>query len=296
MTSREVRENLQKIEGLVRTIEGSADPNVRASAVDLMKALMELHGAGIERMMDIAFEDPVRGAETIDRFADDELVAGLMLLYGLHPLDFDTRVRQALEKVRPYLLSHKGDVELLATNDGVVRLHLRGSCDGCASSAMTLELAIEEAIYDAAPDLVAIEVEGMPEPVKATGLVQISASSARTDATAAREHPGWEDVAGAVSISSGSVASIEIRGRPVLFCRVGETLYAYGNACANCGGTLAEARLDATSLVCPSCGERFDALRAGRALDRPSLHLEPFPLLVETGRAKIALPALRASA
>ena len=60
--------------------------------------------------------------------------------------------------------THKGDVELVEVNDGVVRLRMQGSCHGCPSSAMTLKNAIEEAIYAAAPDVSTIEVEGVVEP------------------------------------------------------------------------------------------------------------------------------------
>jgi hypothetical protein len=35
-------------------------------------------------------------------------------------------------------------------------------------------------------------------------------------------------------------------------------------------------------------------MRAGRCLDIPDRHLEPFPLLVENGQVKVALPALAA--
>ena len=62
--------------------------------------------------------------------------------------------------MRPYLGSHGGDVELLdVTADGVVRLRMLGSCDGCPSSAVTLKLAVEGAIEAAAPEITAIEVE-----------------------------------------------------------------------------------------------------------------------------------------
>ena len=172
MNTKEFQQRLQKIEGLVRNIEAAADPVVRASAVELMQSLMELHGAGIERMMEITFDTGTVGSEIIDRFADDPLVASLLLLYGLHPADIETRVMQGLAKVRPYLQSHGGSVEMLGIADGVVRLRLEGSCNGCASSAMTLKLAIEEAIYEAAPDLTAIEVEGVVEQPP-SGLIQL---------------------------------------------------------------------------------------------------------------------------
>ena len=59
--------------------------------------------------------------------------------------------------------SHGGGVELVGLEDGVLRLRLHGSCDGCPASASTLELAIRQALDEAAPDLDGIEVEGLVE-------------------------------------------------------------------------------------------------------------------------------------
>lgn len=178
---KEFQQSLEKIEALVRVIESSADSNIRASAIELMQALMDLNSAGLERMMEITFDSGDQGGEIIDSFARDDMVSNLLLLYGLHPLDMESRVLQALDKVRPYLRSHGGDVELLSITDGAVRLALQGSCDGCASSAMTLKLAIEEAIYEAAPDIIALEVEGVvtqsTEP--AAGLVQLKSAASK---------------------------------------------------------------------------------------------------------------------
>ena len=91
--------------------------------------------------------------------ASDDLVASLLLVHGLHPHDVTTRVHRALEGVRPYLASHDGDVELLAvTGDGAVHLRLLGSCEGCPSSSVTMELAVKDAIAAAAPEVTSIEV------------------------------------------------------------------------------------------------------------------------------------------
>ncbi|MBS1791383.1 MAG: NifU family protein [Acidobacteria bacterium] len=286
---KDFQQRLQKIENLVQTIESSADPLVRASAVELMQSVMEMHGAGIERMLEIVFE--AGGSEIIEQFAEDELAANLLLLYGLHPLEIETRVMQALDKVRPYLQSHGGNVELLGVADTVVRLKLQGSCNGCASSAMTLKLAIEEAIYEAAPDVTGLEVEGVSGEAPRSGLVQLTSRNQNGSAHPTESAKGWEEVQGLPELTQGAVQRIEVAGRPILFCHVGESFYAYGDACPECGRTIMAASLEATSLVCPSCGQRFDVMRAGRGLDKPSLHLEPFPLLMEKGRAKIALPA-----
>ncbi len=70
-------------------------------------------------------------------------------------------MRYALESVKPRLGLHGGDVDLIGvTPDGVVRLRLEGNCHGCPSSQVTLKSSIEEAIYAAAPDVSALEVEG----------------------------------------------------------------------------------------------------------------------------------------
>lgn len=292
---KEFQQSLEKIEALVRIIESSADSSIRASAIELMQALMDLNSAGLERMMEITFDSGEKGSELIDSFARDEMVSSLLLLYGLHPLDMESRILQALDKVRPYLHSHGGDVELLGITEGVVRLALQGSCDGCASSAMTLKLAIEEAIYEAAPDTIALEVEGVvkQQAKPAAGLVQLKSVAGKNVSAQQVGDTGWKDVQGLTALLNGDVRSIDVTGRSVLFCRLGETFYAYSDACPNCRQTMQMASLEATALACPTCGQRYDVRFAGRGLEQPNLYLEPFPLLVEQGQAKIALPVLQ---
>jgi Fe-S cluster biogenesis protein NfuA len=166
----------QRIEGLIARIEAAPDPVARTDALNLAQSLMELHGAGLDRIMEIVARAGASGYALMDDFAGDDLAAGLLLLYGLHPHDLETRVMKALDGTRPYLQSHGGDVELLGVTDGTVRLRLAGSCRSCSSSTMTLKLAIERAIYDAAPDVTEIVTEGeiaVKGPATANGLVQL---------------------------------------------------------------------------------------------------------------------------
>jgi Fe-S cluster biogenesis protein NfuA len=83
----------------------------------------------------------------------DPQFAGLLIIHGLHPLDLETRLLRALDKVRPYMESHAGTVEFLGLRDGVARLRLKGTCKSCPSSKVTLELAVRKAIEEACPDL-----------------------------------------------------------------------------------------------------------------------------------------------
>lgn len=290
---------MEQVEGLIRRIENLPDATARATALELVQALMEFHGAGLERLMEIVAEAGEPGYALFDNFAADDLVGSLLLLYGLHPLPIEARVTKALEKVRPYLDSHGGNVELLSTADGIVRLRMQGSCKSCPSSAMTLKLAIEEAIYAAAPDVVAIEAEGVTEQPAATGFVQIGksangkANGKQNGAKAqdAKASEAWQEVNDLSSLTSSNVRLMEVSGRSILFCRLGESFYAYGNSCPGCGSDLQGAHLEVTSLVCPQCRQQYDVIRAGRGLDQPDLHLQPFPLLFEQGRAKVALPS-----
>ena len=164
----QLRERIRKIDSLLQEIERFKDPQAKGKTREIVQSLMDLHGAVLHRMMDRIAESNASGKALIDSLANDELIEGLLLLYGLHPLDLEARVRQALDKVRPYLHSHGGNVELLGIEDGVVRLRLQGSCHGCPSSAMTLKQTIEEAICEKAPDAVSIQVVGedpAPQPL-----------------------------------------------------------------------------------------------------------------------------------
>jgi Fe-S cluster biogenesis protein NfuA len=128
---------------------------------ELIGTVLELYGAGLERVLGIvddAGDDalPVRQA-----LLDDGVVSSLLLIHGLYPITLEERVVEALDSVRPFLASHGGNVELLSVEDGVARLRLEGSCNGCPASAETLENALKEAIDATAPDLLGLQVEGV---------------------------------------------------------------------------------------------------------------------------------------
>lgn len=158
---REFRKRIERVESLIHEVEQFTDPEARAKTQEVLRTVIELHGAAMERILEKLADSGGPGLALIDALAGDELVGCILLLHGLHPLDLETRVRQALEKVRPMLRSHGGNVELLGLAGGVARLRMLGSCDGCPSSAQTLKTAIEEAIYEKAPDVTAIEVDAM---------------------------------------------------------------------------------------------------------------------------------------
>jgi Fe-S cluster biogenesis protein NfuA/nitrite reductase/ring-hydroxylating ferredoxin subunit len=303
-----LQERVARIETLLGEIEALTDPNARSKAAEMAQVLLELYGEGLARMMEVVAQG-AEGEKAFEAFAEDELISHLLLLHGLHPLDVETRVVRALEEVRPYLQSHGGDVELLGIEGGVARVRMEGSCDGCPSSAVTLKLAIEEAILKAAPDLEGIEAEGVTEPKPAPTIVAGPTlrrkEKKRPEGVepSRRDDSTWTVVGGLPQLSAGGTLLKEISGEPVLFLKLGDDFYAYRHLCPGCGESLEKGDLDGAELSCPECERRYDVRRAGRCLDDPQLHLEPIPLLVseevvqerqEPGRrsmVKIALPS-----
>jgi Fe-S cluster biogenesis protein NfuA len=64
------------------------------------------------------------------------------------------RVAKALERVRPYLQSDGGDIDLVdVTEDGTVKVKLKGACHGCPYSLQTLKAGVEQAIMKEVPEI-----------------------------------------------------------------------------------------------------------------------------------------------
>jgi len=158
---KEFRERVQRIGALVQEIETIADPAVRASTRQLVQSLMELHGAALERTLELVAEAGEPGMSIIDRLGRDPLVSSVLVLYALHPEDMDSRVLKALDRVKPQLRKQGCEVELLALSEGVVRLRVQTGEHTCGSTAKTVQTTLEEAIYDAAPDLVSLSIAGL---------------------------------------------------------------------------------------------------------------------------------------
>jgi Fe-S cluster biogenesis protein NfuA/nitrite reductase/ring-hydroxylating ferredoxin subunit len=262
---------LERVQRLSAELERVEDPHARGVAEQLVGAVLELHGEGLERILDAVDEDTRR------HLSEDGVVASLLLVHDLYPVPLEERVQEALDEVRPYMESHGGDVELLGIEDGVARLRLKGSCDGCAASSSTLELAVEKALEESAPDLLGMEVEGAVPPISGTSLPMLG---------------DWISLDGVEDLAAGQVRETEAGGRRLVVANVDGSLLAYLDSCVSCGAAFENATLSEGVLSCPSCGRRYFLPRAGRSLDDEHLQLEPVPLLEQKGAgARVALPA-----
>ena len=273
-----VREVSERIEALLDDLGASAPPAVMGRVEELLQCVMGLYGAGLERVLETVGQDAVR------RLADDELVGNLLVLNDLHPDDVDTRVQRALDQVRPYLGSHAGGVSLSGVDaDGVVHLRLEGSCDGCPSSAMTVKSAIEDAILVAAPDVVAVEAEGMVD--DAPALLQIGRFEPQRSPRPIARGPAWTS-----TYRPATMAHVHAADADVLVANLSGTLVAYLDHCPVCLQAASRGSLDGVVLTC-ACGTSYDVRLAGRAFAGGGEPLRPVPLLPEAGAWKVAVPA-----
>ncbi len=266
---------IARVQELTGRLEDLDDPACRELAEELTSAVVQMYGAGLERIVELA------DADTRDEMAKDDLVAGLLMIHDLYPVPIEERVIQALDTVRPYMESHGGNVELLGIENGIAKLRLEGSCKSCRASSSTLELAVKQALEEAAPDLDGMDVEGIVEEAEEPEISGIPLPIVQMNGP-----PSWHILG---IDGSDALVATDVEGVALVVANVDGTLLAYRNKCADCGGTLDGGALDGGALGCPGCGRSYFLPQAGRSMDDDHLQLQPVPLLREREEIKVAL-------
>jgi Fe-S cluster biogenesis protein NfuA/nitrite reductase/ring-hydroxylating ferredoxin subunit len=292
---------VERFQELSAGLEEISDPVVRRRAEEMIGVVLDLYGEGMRRIFGTLADAGEATGEIRAALADDGVVGSLMLIHDLYPVPLSERVAEALADVRPYMESHGGDVELLAVTDGVARIRLSGSCDGCPASAATLELAIKQALDEHAPDLEGLEVEGAEAGVGDSGdgelpIVQVGSPTGANGNGAVGEPgpapeslPSWFPLRELGEVAEGEMRTVAIAGNALLVANVEGSLLAYHDRCADCAAPLTGSTLVEGVLCCDGCGRRYYLPRAGRSLDDDGLQLDPVPLLAEGGAVRVAL-------
>jgi Fe-S cluster biogenesis protein NfuA/nitrite reductase/ring-hydroxylating ferredoxin subunit len=269
------KERTRHIQELIEQIVKLPDIASRELAQECLQSVLAFYGDGLGRIIQLTKNAGAGGRQVLDALAHDNLVRGLLLIHGLHPVSLELRLGEALDKIRPYLQSHGGNVELLSLKDDVARLRLQGTCKTCPSSSATLELAVRQTIEEACPDLMGFEVEGV-------------APSTEARIPHGPDAPHWTILDEFKPMEAGEMCFREVEGVSVIVCNSRGNIYAYRNRCPVCNAALAGGTLAGDILRCPA-GHRFDARHAGNCPDDPAIHLDPFPLLALNGIVKIAV-------
>jgi hypothetical protein len=149
---------LERIDEARERLEESRDGEAKVQAKLLLEAVMDLHGLALARAMTLAQSD-VAGDTFAQRLAEDDYVATVLLLHGLHPEDPETRLNKKLSLMRPHWGVRGFRVELVAIERSAAkaRVHWGAAVTKAERSALLRE--IENVLTDAAPDLDLIALE-----------------------------------------------------------------------------------------------------------------------------------------
>lgn len=171
-SEKEFQQKLRQLGTLVGELDQLPGSGSKTAARELVQLLMEVHGTGLERIMELVFDSGAAGEAMISRFAQDPIVRHLLLLYSLHPDDLETRVASALEIASARLRKFDTKVELVSIRDGAIQLRLKTSKHACGSTTKNLHSIVQESVYEVAPDLASLEILG-PEDEAPSGFVPL---------------------------------------------------------------------------------------------------------------------------
>lgn len=163
----EFKERMRRVESLVREIEESPDAIGRERSRELVHGLLELHAAGLARMIEAARAHEGPGAGLVETWTRESTVASLLLLHGIHPTPLDRRVRAALEPLDGRLRTLGARVTLFEMAEDAVRLRIEVAASGGHVNATAVRTAVEDALCAGAPDaelhLSVVLLEPMPQ-------------------------------------------------------------------------------------------------------------------------------------
>jgi Fe-S cluster biogenesis protein NfuA len=157
LDDRDVRERVARLDEVLERLEQTPGATAEAG-MRAIELLTGIYGEALTRVVERVSAIP----ELASALADDELLGHLFMLHEIHPAPLARRVELALDDVRPYVHSHRGEVELVGVEGSIVRIRLSGTCGSCSSSSTTLDVAVRDAVLAAAAELTDVVAEAAP--------------------------------------------------------------------------------------------------------------------------------------
>jgi Fe-S cluster biogenesis protein NfuA/nitrite reductase/ring-hydroxylating ferredoxin subunit len=277
----------QIAEALDAAMAGLTDLEPAASRIidGVLESLNRLHHDALVTVVRRLRDDP-RGKELLFELVDDPGVHMVLAMHGILRPDPNTSARQVLDRVRPGLQSHGGDVELDRIEGGVAFVRLRGACNGCSMAAVTMREGVEKALVEGVAGVTGVEVlPNEPEPT----LIPLSSIGvgAPDDTGPDLAEAGWVRARDAEGLPVGGLRTVVLAppGEPgveAIVVNAAGQLAAYVNECAHLGLPLDEATVDpiAGTLTCPHHGFCYEAA-TGECLTMPGAQLEQLPLRLQ---------------
>jgi Fe-S cluster biogenesis protein NfuA len=165
-------EVMYRVGELAEALLGHPDPKVRDQAEELLDWIDVFHREGLGRLVEMIRS--WRGEIFLESVARDDITGTFLATYDLgevpdNQTEAEEAVAAALEEVRPYVESHGGTITVESIVDGVVKVRMLGSCDGCPSSTATLTVGVEQAMREHWPNFRRLEVVDPDEEAAGNG-------------------------------------------------------------------------------------------------------------------------------
>jgi len=137
------------------------DRVVRDQTEEMLDWIDAFHREGLGRLVELI--RGWRGEIFLDAVARDDVAGTFLTTYdlGVNPgtdTAAEDAVAEALEEIRPFVESHGGTIAVDSVADGVVKVQMLGSCDGCPSSTATLTGGVERSLREHWPNFRRLEV------------------------------------------------------------------------------------------------------------------------------------------
>ncbi len=149
-----------RIAELAQGLMEHPDPDVATRVTHLLEWYDTFHRDGLGQLVEMI--RGWRGDIFLESVARDPVAGTLLDFYELGEgpavkAETEQAVAAAMEEVRPIVESHGGELEVVSIADGVVKVRMKGTCDGCPSSSATLTYGVEEALRKHWPDFRRLE-------------------------------------------------------------------------------------------------------------------------------------------
>ena len=169
-----LRECGTRIERLLDELHTSVGPTAWPRVEALVTTLVELYECGITRLVSHA-RAAANDRDALDAtLTGDEVVAGLLALHGIHPVPLEERVRRALDEVHRVAVTDGCRCELASVDRSTVTLRLSLVAGASHAVARALAAVASRAVEQAAPEIAAVDVVGLPPaPAPTPSLVSV---------------------------------------------------------------------------------------------------------------------------
>ena len=262
------------------------DPAARGIVSEAIETLDELHKQALVAVVRRLRDDP-RGKELLFELVDEPCVRMVLAMHGVIRPDPITLARQVLDRIRPGLQSHGGDVELDSIQGTTAFVRLQGACNGCSMASVTMRDSVSEALVAGVPGLTGVDVvpnDPTPTLIPVDSLrVRPTADQSQDEAERLRS-AGWLRAVDLRALTARDVVRVEAGPTEAIVLQQDGQVAAYVNKCAHQGRPLDGALLDRSegTLTCPWHGLCYDAT-TGECLTLPGAQLQQLPVRVVGG-------------